>query len=260
MRIRVLLVRVGMVTVLAVGGGGSTSAQEIHSSLCLHGCPVGGAPTDDLIIREIYVLRSNDRTKMAEWVAYRVTVETIGPSPNRNWRQDPVLRDDETLHPDDYIGAHARLGTDRGHQVPLASVSGTPHAQETNYLSNITPQQAELNQGPWARLEDAERVLARSGEVGAVFVVTGPLFERPIMPLPQARRPHMVPSGYWKIVAVTDGVTVRVTAFVLDQETPRTTDYCEHQVELAELERRSTYRFFHAYNGAFEDLEGSLGC
>jgi endonuclease G, mitochondrial len=260
MRTHARLIRAAMVALLVFGAAGATSAQEIHSRLCLHGCPVGGAPTDGLIIREIYLLRSNDRTKMAEWVAYRVTAKTIGPSPRRNWRQDPLLPDHETLHPDDYTGAHARLGTDRGHQAPLASLAGTPDVQETNYLSSITPQQADLNQGPWARLEEAERALARSGDVDAVYVVTGPLFERPIVPLPEARRPHMVPSGYWKIVAVTDARVVRAAAFVMEQETPRSGDYCEHQVELVELERRSTYRFFHAYDGTFEDLAVALGC
>jgi endonuclease G, mitochondrial len=260
MRVHARGIQMVLVVLFVLGGFGATSAQEIHSLLCLRGCPVGGASTDDLIIREIYVLRSNDRTKLAEWVAYRVTAETIGPSPNRNWRQDPLLRDDETLHPDDYIGAHARLGTDRGHQVPLASVAGTPYAQETNYLSNITPQQANLNQGPWARLEEAERALARSAEVDAVYVLTGPLFERPITPLPQARRPHLVPSGYWKIVAVSDAEGVRAAAFIMEQETPRSAAYCARQVALGDVESRSTYRFFHALDGPIEDLAPELGC
>ncbi|MGM7319810.1 DNA/RNA non-specific endonuclease [Idiomarina sp. ST10R2A5] len=55
------------------------------------------------------------------------------------------------------------MGTDRGHQVPLASFSNTLHWSTTNCLSNITPQAEGLNQGPWALLESAVRVLARTG-------------------------------------------------------------------------------------------------
>ena len=121
--------------------------QEVHYGMCLHGCPAEVPASNDLVIRDIYILSSNDATKFADWVAYRVTKGTIGPSKSRNWKADPELSDDETLEPNDYRGAHAALNTDRGHQAPLASFSGTPSWESTNYLSNITPQKSALNQG-----------------------------------------------------------------------------------------------------------------
>lgn len=42
--------------------------------------------------------------------------------------------------------------------------------QTLNYLTNITPQKADLNQGAWARLEDQD--------VDAMYVATGPLYQR----------------------------------------------------------------------------------
>ena len=56
------------------------SAQEIHSALCLYGCPYGAPQANDLIIRDIYILSSNDDTKFADWAAYRITASTIGSS------------------------------------------------------------------------------------------------------------------------------------------------------------------------------------
>lgn len=101
---------------------------EIHSPAhCLYGCPKGSPPGSDLIIRETYILSSNDLKKLADWVAYRVTSKTIGPSQARNWRKDPLLAQHETLEPNDYRNASEVIGTDRGHQAPLASFSGTPH-------------------------------------------------------------------------------------------------------------------------------------
>ncbi len=150
-------------------------AQEIHAPHCLHGCPSGAPATNDLIIREIYILSSNDRTKFADWVAYRVTKDTIGPSPSRKWKSDPMLDTVETLEADDYDEANATIKTDPGHQVPLASFARTDHAQETNYLSNITPQKSALNQGPWKRLETALRDLAKQQDFEAVYVMSGPL-------------------------------------------------------------------------------------
>ncbi len=86
-------------------------AQEIHAPHCLHGCRSGSPATNDLVIRQIYILSSNDRTKFADWVAYKVTKSSIGPTQSRNWKSDPKLGDIETLEPQDYKSAHAEIGT-----------------------------------------------------------------------------------------------------------------------------------------------------
>lgn len=55
------------------------AAQEIHSTHCLHGCPAGAPATNDLIIREIYILNSNDQTKFAGWTATLAAVSVVRP-------------------------------------------------------------------------------------------------------------------------------------------------------------------------------------
>lgn len=245
---------------LAAAGPAAADPAEIHTFHCLHGCPMGASETNDLVVREIYTLSSNDLTKMADWVAYRVTRDTIGKSEGRAWKPDPWLAPEETLEPDDYTGAPKALKIDRGHQAPLASFSGTPHAAETNYLSNITPQLAALNQAPWMRLESAERTLAATVDV---YVATGPLYEAEMPTLPQGDEPHRMPSGYWKVVATeADGVT-RVTAFIMEQETPRAEAYCSKRVPLGEVELRALLRLFPRLDPAarnFQPLDAALGC
>ena len=243
-------------------------AQEIHSSHCLYGCPSGAPASNDLIIREIYILSSNDLTKFADWAAYRVTKKTIGPTQTRTWKPDPLLAENETLEPDDYKEANATLKTDRGHQVPLASFTGTPNWKATNYLSNITPQKSDLNQGAWVRLESAVRNLAKKPTVEAAYVMTGPLYEKVMPAMPRADEPHMVPSGYWKVVAVKDGNRIKVAAFVFDQDTPRGADYCDQVTTVDAVEQRNGLNFFHGLDRASESqLERSpatlavdLGC
>src|SRR5690606_28703232 len=181
------------------------------------GCPVGAPATNDTVVREIYTLSSNDLTKMADWVAYRITPDTIGPSRSRNWSADRDLAADETLSEDHYTDAPAMLHIDRGHQAPLAAFSGTEQVQETNILSNITPQASALNQGPWQRLERQERELVERLE-GPVYVYTGPLFERLMKPMPNGPQVHRVPSGYWKVVVTLDH---RMSIFLMDHNTPR---------------------------------------
>jgi endonuclease G len=230
---------------------------EVHTFHCLHSCPVGAPATNDLIVREIYTLSSNDDTKFADWVAYRITPQTIGSSGARAWRADPWLAPRETLEPPDYNGAPAALSIDRGHQAPLASFSGTAHPEDTNVLSNITPQAAALNQGPWVRLETAERALVQRS-AAPVYVLTGPLYERDMRPLPRADEPHRVPSGYWKVVMTQDG---RLSSFVMDQGMARNAPHCGARAPLADIERRSGLQFFPMLRTrSFRSLDAELGC
>lgn len=176
-------------------------------------------------------------------------------------RADSVLAKSETLEYADYYKAHATLGTDRGHQAPLASFSGTPFWEETNLLSNITPQRSTLNQGAWRLLETAVRRLAKASETRGVYVITGPLYERPMPYLPHADEVHLMPSGYWKIIATKDGDNTRTAAFIFEQETERSADYCEErfQTDIRTIERKTRLNFFHALNVQKQDsLESGL--
>ena len=245
-------------------------AHEVHADLCLHGCPSGSPATNDLIIRDIYVLSSNDTTKLADWVAYRVTKSTIGATAERVWRPDPWLDDNETLEPNDYRGAYAALNTDRGHQVPLASFTSTHNWEATNYLSNITPQKSALNRGPWLRLESAVRALTMTPVTAAVFVMTGPVYERGMPALPEADESHRVPSGYWKIVATERNDIIEIAAFLFDQETERRANFCEEQfvTSVRTIENKTGLNVFHALPRAQQDeletgpatLLPDLGC
>lgn len=242
---------------LALSAASSAPDGELHSFHCLFGCPSGAPATNDTVVREIYTLSSNDMTKVADWVAYRITPASIGASEGRIWQSDPWLSIDETLTPRDYEGAASALHIDRGHQAPLASFSGTQFADDTNILSNITPQSSALNQGAWVRLEDQERRLAARLNA-AVYVYTGPLFERLMRPLPNSSRVHRVPSGYWKVVAMADG---RMSAFIFDQITPRRANHCDSRAPLSEVELRARLDIFPmAGERAFGSLDAEMGC
>lgn len=254
---RMLTAAAMCLTVAWTGYAAARDTGELHTFHCLHGCPIGAADIDDIIVREIYTLASNDLTKMADWVAYRVTPSSIGPSGKRKWAADPWLDPDETLEEEDYDGAPKTLGIDRGHQAPLAGQSGTPFAADTNILSNITPQGAALNQGAWQRLEAKENELPVSQNI-AVYVVTGPLFERVMPSMPKADERHRVPSGYWKVLITQDG---RLAAFIMDTAAPRALDHCATRVTLDEVELRSRLGMFpRLAKRSFTDLAPELGC
>lgn len=232
---------------------------------CLYGCPTGSY--GQIIDRPIYTLSNNGSTKFADWVAYHVLSSTInGPSRSRTWRSDPSIASSNTLEPSDYTAAFAEINTDRGHQVPLASFSNSPHWQTTNYLSNITPQSSALNQGPWVRLESAVRDLVRVEQ--DAYVVTGPLYEWYFAYLPGANESHTVPSGYFKVVITNSNGWIEASAFIMDQYASRNDNFCDSEVTVDEVEQRTGLDIMpnlpsykrSAVEGRMGGLKSELGC
>jgi endonuclease G len=247
----------GALLVVITASSGAFAAERVSTYHCFGACPQGASEINQIVVRESYTLSSNGITKFADWVAYRVTPESIGPSEGRSWETDNWLTPGETLTPKAYDGASSALNIDRGHQAPLASLSGTAFAEQTNILSNITPQASALNQGAWVRLEDQERRLAKRLN-GPVFVLTGPLYERMMRPLPSGPAVQRVPSGYWKVVSLPDG---RRTAFIFDQAATRRLDFCAGRVSLTYVQLRSRLRLFPvAGDGEPIALDKELGC
>jgi endonuclease G len=229
--------------------------QENHWKHFIYGLPTGTPSTNNLIIRDIYALSSNDETKFADWVAYRLDKETVtgNVKTKRNWKPDPSLEDNETLEPADYKDANRVLKTDRGHQAPLAAFKGTDSWQETNYLSNITPQKSNLNQGAWKKLESKVRKLAKDGNT--VYVMTGTLYEKDMPQLPKADEPHKVPSGYWKIVIVLGKTidSIKIASFIFNQDTPRSDKIISHLVTINDIEERSGLDFLRELEDEIEE-------
>jgi endonuclease G, mitochondrial len=240
-----------------------TSIPEIHCKHFFGGYPLGSPKTNDLIIRDLYALSNNDRTKFADWVAYRLTpYEVFGELDlDREWRNDPWLDDYETLeakpkNQDDYKDA-GDFKFDRGHLAPLASFKGSRNASQANFYSNIVPQKAELNQGPWRILEDKIRKIA--SETRTVYVMVGTLYERK-MPekLPAADEDYVIPSGFWQVIVIPTSTNERnfqVMAFIFDQNTPRNSDLMRHLVSVNEVEKRSKLNLFWALD---DDIENQI--
>ncbi|QHP55029.1 DNA/RNA non-specific endonuclease [Pectobacterium carotovorum subsp. carotovorum] len=210
------------------------AVAAVSKDNCLVGCPVGGS--SQTLIRDAYTLNNNASTRFANWVAYKMTSSSQASGRSRTWRQDPDLPASDTLAPAAYTGANAALAVDRGHQAPLAGLAAASDWQSLNYLSNITPQSASLNQGAWVRLEDKERALSNTT---AVYTVTGPLFEKNIATLPNAPAVQ-IPSGYWKIIFIgTSPDKGEYAAFLMNQDTPKAANFCNYQVTVDSIEQKT---------------------
>lgn len=101
-----------------------------------------------------YTVSYNAETKIPNWVAWTLTPERFEETVSR---YDKFLPDPEVAHPvttEDY----KRSGYDRGHLCPAADNKWDEQAmRESFYMTNVCPQDHNLNRGDWKELEEACR-------------------------------------------------------------------------------------------------------
>ncbi|MAM48441.1 MAG: hypothetical protein CMP90_05785, partial [Gammaproteobacteria bacterium] len=219
-------VRLGLFFLLTFSGlvlSGYGAAQSYKITHCYQGCPEGTSDSNHLVIRPIYTLSYNTNRKSADWVAYKVSVASIGIASSlpRLPRIDSFVPD--TLTGNDFLRAEI-VGMVRSQYVPIVDFAGTPYWNEVNYLTNSVAQTKGLAQGAWNGLDWAVRNLVnREGEA---YVLTGPIFktEPTVSNLP-ADAPHRVPDAFFKII-ITRGLGA---AFMLEQDSPIYLHHCEQR-------------------------------
>ncbi|XP_066436610.1 endonuclease G, mitochondrial [Eleutherodactylus coqui] len=124
--------------------------------------------------RQSHVLSYDSRLRGPAWVLEQLNVDRLQGSANR---QGCDFKEDDSVHPyhratnSDYRGS----GFDRGHLAAAANHKWSQKAMdETFILSNVYPQNPNLNQNAWNNLEKSCRGLSKSNK--NVYVCTGPLF------------------------------------------------------------------------------------
>lgn len=122
-----------------------------------------------------YTYCFDTKNRAARWVAYPLHSCYTTGSGNRNYSKfcyDPEV---DTKYQAN-MGAGSYNGWyDRGHQIPAADRKCSQEMMnQTFYATNMTPQQADFNQGKWGSLEGKVRnCICRD----TLFVVTGAHFE-----------------------------------------------------------------------------------
>ncbi|WED27263.1 DNA/RNA non-specific endonuclease [Vibrio sp. DW001] len=219
----------------------ANSSTKIESPHCPIGCPEIQIDGNTMIFERLYALSQNPTTKFADWVAYEVDVQNFGTHTNRDWKNQPLLSEDETLEEKDYKNAYKQLKTDRGHQVPLASFTGNKYWYTLNYLSNITPQSSALNQNAWQELESKVREKAEFRD--SLYVISGPIYSEDAMVLPAADEPHKIPSAYYKIIYKPNKNLSKGEAavFIMPQDIDKNADFCNTLTDLKTLQPLLAY-------------------
>jgi DNA/RNA endonuclease G (NUC1) len=174
------------------------------------GAPTDGDASDDFIItRDQYTISYSHNRNTPNWVSYEFDVTHFQPADGTAsidrcdcFTHDPALPASFThLTTADYTGAgaFAGYGIDRGHMArSFDFTSGTLDNARSYYLSNIIPQAAVVNQGPWKLLEDSLGNLARFHDK-EVYVIDGVAGSKGTV---KGVGKIVIPAAEWKVAVV----------------------------------------------------------
>ena len=167
--------------------------------------------TERVIVHKGYTVSYNADWKIPNWVAYELTdVEVAGEEPRaKKFVPDPMVPKYESATTDDYKNS----GWDRGHMAPAADMKWHPQAmKESFYLSNVCPQNRNLNAGVWKDLEEQVRDLA--AQKGHIYVVCGPIVSSDYQTIGENK--VVVPSAFFKVLLQEEDGKVYTIGFVYE--------------------------------------------
>jgi DNA/RNA endonuclease G (NUC1) len=168
------------------------------------GEPTDADPADDLIIEWPQLVSSwNPYRGTPNWVAYEIDASHFGSEDRCDcFTMDPSLPSSlQRLTTADYTGAgdfHG-YGIDRGHLArSFDRTAGSLDNATTFYFSNIIPQAADQNQGPWAQLENHLGDLARNQD-REVYVLAGVIGNKGTL---KNEGRVVIPTHTWKVALI----------------------------------------------------------
>lgn len=163
-----------------------------------------------------YVVSFNPRTNIPNWVAWELNAEKLVERESRKDKfvPDPDIAVCDAVTTDEYKGC----GWDRGHMCPAGDNRWHWRAMdESFYMTNICPQNHNLNRGDWKELEEACR---RWAAVEPVYIVCGPiLYKTPKYGYIGKKHRIRIPDAFFKVVLTgVESGKPRAVGFVYKNE------------------------------------------
>lgn len=201
-----------------------------------------------------FTLCYRENYEVAEWVAYSLTREELKTVTGRT---DDFKADTKISTGSATLADYKGSGYDRGHLAPAADMEWSIESCKDSFLlSNVTPQAPKFNRGLWKTLEDQVRKWADT--FGEVFVVTGPVLEKPSSAYPSIGQNKVsVPEYFYKVLIADisekqDGSNLIGCAFILPNDKCEGTIW-DYAVSIDEVEKRCGIDFFSMIPDTMEE-------
>lgn len=216
----------------------ATSQSSATDASLLAATFTRGSLPEQRLQREGYVCSYNRDTRIPNWCAWCLTRQHAAGKEKRGGIDFQPDEDVPEPRADTYD--YMRSGYDRGHICPAGDNKWSHKAiEQTFLLSNICPQNPELNRGDWNEIEQSCRQWAK--RYGRIYIIAGPVF------LNQRHRrigKHKVavPEAFFKVVLCLEGDPKAIGFICRNTDGNRQKD--AYVNSLAQVERITGYRFF----------------
>jgi len=184
-----------------------------------------------------FTLCYNETHEQAAWVTYELTgkeVKSNNAERENDFREDPAVSTGSAV-PADYKNS----GYDRGHLAPAADMKFSKKAMSESFLlSNISPQDKDLNRELWRMLEEKTRDWAVRDK--NLIIVTGGILKGNLKKIGKKNQ-ISVPKNYYKILL--DYKNNKAIAFIMpNKECTKEMDY--YAVSIDKVEEETGLNFF----------------
>lgn len=248
-----LLAGVLAATMMACNGGSSKATASIatipNDELQCVQLPSGVADVE--VNYDLLRIHFNPKLRIPSTVAYRLTATEVAQSDaptaekrnNYKFNRDPDVKGCPEWY--DYKGS----GYDRGHMAPAMDMRGSKRLMEQCFLmTNMVPQNHNLNAGEWKEMEEAIHRLAKARK--AVYIVSGPIVGKSYERIGQDKKNIAVPSKLFKLVYVPS--LDKGVAFLFDNAGTGIS-WKQHAVSIRQIEQLTGINFFPTLPQAKQD-------
>jgi len=126
----------------------------------------------EVLHHRYYSFGYSEKEEQSFWVSYVLTKGDLQVPNVKRWKDyllDPIVPDGSAHYKD-----YSNSGYTRGHLAPAGDMAFNKTAmKESFYMSNISPQKRELNNGIWKELEETVRDWGYDD--GQIYITTGPV-------------------------------------------------------------------------------------
>lgn len=194
-----------------------------------------------LLERYCFSASYNSFTRQPNWVMWQLTGKHVLPKKEDVWneyREDSEIEEKSRALLADY----ASSGYDRGHMCPGGDCNWNDKGRdETFLLSNMCPQNPNLNRGDWKEIEIACRKWAQ--KYGSIYIVCGPIFFKSQEHERIGPNKIPVPEAFFKVVLCPDSLSPKGIGFICrNTDGNRKKDFYVNSIK--QVERVTGYRFF----------------
>lgn len=199
-----------------------------------------------LLSRKRYTSLYNVQNKIPDWVAWQLKAQHIdGPYKRLGSYLEDTSVPSPRANEDDYRGSK----WSHGHMCPAGDNKWDEVAmRESNFLTNICPQNRSLNSGVWNRLEQSCRIWAK--KYGDLFIVCGPVLlntEHETIGVNKV----VVPEAFFKVILCLQETPKAIGFIIRNNDGKKKRDQFVNTVD--EVERITGIDFFPALPDSIEN-------